>query len=368
MDRWLVIHLLIRLPWLLIWRLWPLQAMRPGSAVQPVVEPAMSEIEPDGAVPWFSTELHSVTHYRDPGRVVPFPHSRCFRCPRGQRTRFCSAMPRAPPWCHELTLALFFFIPLIDLEDSVLNEPTLNKLRSMRMHAMADAWLEQQRSPDTATLGFDERFGLLVDTEYLDRENRRLTRRLYEAKLRHSQACVENFEQPDKRGVNKSLVKKLATCQWIADHLNVVITGSTGVGKTYLVCALGQHACRKGYRVLYRRSSRLIDELMLARADGSLPKLLSRFARVDLLILDDWGMTPLRDQDRRDLFEIIEDRDGSRSTMVASQIPITKWHDYLGDPTVADAIADRILHSAHRIALKGPSRRKERKKKPSTSE
>lgn len=251
----------------------------------------------------------------------------------------------------------------------MLNEPTMDKMRTMRLNAMADSWLEQQRNTELATLSFDERLGLLVDAEYIDRENRRLARRLSEAKLRHSQACIEDLDNVEKRGLPRSLVQKLATCGWIADHLNVVITGATGVGKTYLACALGQRACRKGYRVIYRRTPRLIDELTLARADGSLSRTLSRLARIDLLILDDWGITPLRDQDRRDLFEVIEDRDGSRSTLVASQIPVSKWHDYLGDPTVADAIADRLLHSAHRITLKGPSRRKDRKQpsNPSSS-
>lgn len=244
----------------------------------------------------------------------------------------------------------------------MLNEPTLDKLRTMRLSAMADSWLEQQRSTDMVSLDFDERFGLLVDAEYLSRHNRRLARRLKQARLRHAHACIEDIDAPDKRGLGKSLIKKLATCSWIADHLNVVVTGATGVGKTYLACALGQQACRKGYQVLFRRAPRLIDELTLARADGSLPRLLSKLAKLDLLILDDWGITPLGDQDRRDLMEVIEDRDGTRSTLVTSQIPISKWHDYLGDPTIADAIADRLLHNAHRLSLKGPSRRKGRKK------
>ena len=243
----------------------------------------------------------------------------------------------------------------------MLKEPTLEKMRSMRLTAMAETWQEQQRSTDIATLGFDERLGLLIDAEYMHRENRRLVRRLSEAKLRHSNACFEDFDRCEKRGLTKTMVQKLATCTWIRDHLNVVITGATGVGKTYLACACGQRACRNGYRVMFRRVPRLLDELTLARADGSLPRLLSRFARLDLLILDDWGIAPLGDQARRDLLEIVEDRDGARSTLVTSQIPISKWHDYVGDPTVADAIADRIIHSAHRINLKGPSRRKDKK-------
>jgi DNA replication protein DnaC len=243
----------------------------------------------------------------------------------------------------------------------MLTEPTIEKLRALRLLAMAEAWMAQQRSPDMTAMDFDERFGLLVDAEYTQRENRSLARRLAEAKLRHSHACIEDFDAPASRGLDKALVRKLATCRWIDDHLNVVITGATGVGKTYLASALGQQACRKGHRVLYRRASRLIDELTLARADGTLTGLLARLARVELLILDDWGITPLREQDRRDLLEVVEDRDGARSTLVASQIPVEAWHDYLGDPTVADAIADRLLHSAHRITLKGPSRRKDRK-------
>lgn len=245
----------------------------------------------------------------------------------------------------------------------MLNEPTLDKLRAMRLAGMADAWLEQQNASDTRRLDFDERFGMLVDAEYLHRENRRLGRRLKEAKLRVGAACIEDFENPQQRGLDKALLRQLGTCRWIDEHLNVVITGATGVGKTYLACALGQRACRRGYRVVYRRTPRFIDELTLARADGTLARLLKRLTRIDLLVLDDWGLTPLRDQDRRDLLEVIDDRDNARSTLLASQIPVDKWHDYLGDPTIADAIADRLLHSAHRIVVKGPSRRKTRAKK-----
>jgi DNA replication protein DnaC len=244
----------------------------------------------------------------------------------------------------------------------VLNEPTLDKLRALRLAGMADAWLEHQQSTKTKRMDFDERFGLLVDAEHLYRENRKRDRRLKDAKLRHSGAALEDFDTPAGRGVDKAVIRELATCAWIDERLHVVVTGATGVGKTYLACALGQQACRRGYRVLYRRTPRLIDELSLARADGTLSRLLVKLARAELLILDDWGLTVLRDQDRRDLLEVIDDRDGLRSTVLASQIPVAKWHDYLGDPTIADAIADRLLHSAHKIVLKGPSRRPNSKK------
>lgn len=245
----------------------------------------------------------------------------------------------------------------------MLEQPTLEKLRALRLGAMADAWLEHEKSPKTARMDFTERFGMLVDAEYLYRENRKRDRRLKEAKLRHGGASIEDFDAAAARGLDRSLLRRLATCSWIDEHLHVVITGATGVGKTYLACALGQTACRRGYRVLYRRTPRLIDELSLARADGTLTRLLIKLARTELLILDDWGLTPLRAQDSRDLLEVIDDRDGLRSTVLASQIPASKWHDYLGDATIADAIADRLLHAAHRIVLKGSSRRAKKKTK-----
>lgn len=241
----------------------------------------------------------------------------------------------------------------------MLMEPTMEKLRRLKLDALAVAWVEQQKNPEVQKLGFDERFGLLVDAQWMSRENKRLARALKEAKLKLGNACVEGIEYPARRELDKAQVRQLASCQWVAEHQNIAITGPTGTGKTYLACALAQQACRKGHRAIYRRATRLSDELTLARADGTYGQLLGRFARADVLVIDDWGLAPVKDQERRDLLEVMEDRYGTRSTIMTSQLPTTKWHDYLGDPTMADAICDRLLHNAHRLALKGPSRRKE---------
>jgi DNA replication protein DnaC len=238
-------------------------------------------------------------------------------------------------------------------------EPTVERLRAMRLSAMADAYLAQRQDPKIAALGFDERLTMIVDAEHLFRDNRKLTRRLKEAKLRIGQACVEDIEYAPKRDIDKAQIRQLATCRWVEEHHNILITGATGVGKTYVACALAQQACRRGYRTIYRRLGRLFEELNLARADGSYAKLLGRLARIDVLILDDWGIAPIKDTQRQDLLEVMEDRDGVRSSVITSQLPRDKWHDYIGDPTVADAVLDRIVHSAYTIALKGPSRRKE---------
>lgn len=241
----------------------------------------------------------------------------------------------------------------------MLTEPTMEKLRALKLEALAQAWSEQQKNAEIARLSFDERFGLLIDAQWMQRENARLVRSLKEAKLRLNQACIEDIDFHARRELDKSQVMQLASCRWVTEHQNVVLTGATGTGKTYLACALAHQACRKGYRVLYRRATRLFDELTLAHADGTYPRLLAKLARVDLLVLDDWGLAPLKEQERRDLLEVLEDRYGQRSTLMTSQLPPAKWHDHLGDPTVADAICDRLLHNAHRLALKGPSRRKE---------
>ena len=241
----------------------------------------------------------------------------------------------------------------------MLQEPTYEKMIQMRLRGLAEAWLEQQKDPDIAQLCFDERLGLLIDAEWLHRENKRMQRHLREAKLRLSSACIEDIDYPANRKLDKKLIRQLATCKWITLHQNIVITGMTGVGKSYIACALGQQACRKGHRVLYRRVSRLFDELALAHADGSYPRLLARLAKIEVLILDDWGLAPVGPRERRDLNEIMDDRYGSSSTIITSQYPTETWHDHLGDPTTADAICDRILSNAHRVKLAGPSRRKQ---------
>ncbi len=238
----------------------------------------------------------------------------------------------------------------------MLSEPTREKLGSLKLSGMLHAWEEQREDTKLHELGFDERFGLLVDAEWLERHNKRLARLLREAKLRIPGACLEDTEA--RRGLEKKRVRELATCSWIEMHQNVAITGPTGVGKTYAACALAQQACRKGYRALYRRAPRLFDELTLARADGTYARLLARLARIDVLVIDDWGLVPVAERERRDLLEIMEDRYGQRSTVLCSQLPIEKWHDQLGEPTLADAICDRLLHNAHRIVLQGDSRRK----------
>jgi DNA replication protein DnaC len=240
----------------------------------------------------------------------------------------------------------------------MLMQPTLEQLNELRLYALARAWQAQHEDPSTDDLGFDDRLALLVEAEWTDRQNKRLSRLLREAKLRIAGACLEDLEYAKERKLERPLMRQLATGRWIEAHQNVVITGATGVGKTYIACALAQQACRRGHRVLYRRAPRLFDELTLARADGTYAKLLARFARTDVLVLDDWGLAPVQDLERRDLLEIMEDRHGLRSTIWTSQLPVAQWHDHLGDPTVADAICDRLLHNAHRIVLQGPSRRK----------
>jgi DNA replication protein DnaC len=246
-------------------------------------------------------------------------------------------------------------------EETMLNAPTLEQLHALKLPAMAAAWSEQQQHADMTALAFDERFALLVEAEWRARENKRLARALQEAKLKLSHACLEAIDYPARRELDKAVIRQLATCRWIEEHHGVLISGMTGTGKSFLACALAHQACRKGYRVLYRRASRLFHELTLARADGTYVRLLGKLARMDVLLIDDWALAPLQDQERRDVLEILEDRYGLRSTIITSQLPPAQWHEYIGEPTLADAICDRLLHNAHRIVLQGPSRRKEDK-------
>lgn len=239
----------------------------------------------------------------------------------------------------------------------MLNEPTTQRLTDLRLHGMRAAWEEQQGQAQAGTLGFDERFGLLVEAEHLYRDNLRLTRLLREAKLKLSNACLEDIDYSARRELDRAVVRQLATCRWVREHHNILISGPTGAGKSYVACALAQQACRQGFRALYRRATRLRDELILAHADGTYARLLARFERIDVLVIDDWGTGTTQEQERNDLLEIIDDRHASRSTIVASQIPIDKWHAKIGDPSVADAILDRLFHNAHRLVLKGASRR-----------
>ena len=239
----------------------------------------------------------------------------------------------------------------------MLTHPTLEKLRALRLNGMLKALSEQQQMSDLGSLGFEERLGLLIDREMTDRDNRRLETRLKKAKLRHC-CCMEDLDFKAARGLDKALTLSLATCTWIARGINVLICGPTGIGKSYLACALGHKACLEGYSTLYLRLPRLFEELRLAKADGRYGKLMLSYAKTDLLILDDWGLTPMTDPQRRDLLELLEDRYGKRSTIVTSQLPVQAWHEAIGDPTLADAILDRLVHNAYKLELKGDSMRK----------
>ena len=241
----------------------------------------------------------------------------------------------------------------------MLREPTIDKLKTLRLDGMTAAWLEQQKHTDLGGLGFDERFALLVDAEWTHRDNKKVSRFLKDAKLKLSQACVEGLEYPAQRQLDKAAVRQLASCGWVHEHQSILITGATGTGKSYLACALANQACRRGYKSFYRRASRLLDDFKLAHADGSYPRLLAKLARIEVLVVDDFGVSPMSDNERRDLLEVLDDRYGSRATIVTSQLPPAKWHDFLADPTLADAICDRLLNNAHRLVLHGPSRRKE---------
>ena len=243
----------------------------------------------------------------------------------------------------------------------MLTHPTLDKLHTLRLAGMAKAFEEQLKMADIDALSTEERLGLLVDRELLERDNRRLKTRLRNAKLRHN-AAIEDIDYRHPRGLDKALMTKLATGGWLREHLNCLICGPTGIGKSWLGCALAQKACRDGFSALYVRVPRFLRELAIAKGDGRYPKLMRTLAKTHLLVLDDFGASPLSDEHRRDLLEILDDRYGVHSTLVTSQYPVEHWHELIGDPTLADAILDRLVHNAYKINLKGESMRKRRNK------
>lgn len=239
----------------------------------------------------------------------------------------------------------------------MLLEQTREQLRSLKLTGMLDALERQIEQPETHDLAFEHRLGLLVEHEALHRENRRLGRLLSTAKLRVG-ACIEDINYAHPRGLDKAKMASLAQLAWIDSKMNLCITGRTGCGKTWLACAFGNQACRAGLSTRYLRLPRLLDALRISRGDGTYTRLLTQLKKTDLLILDDWGIQPLDVAQRQDLMEVIEDRHGNRSTLLASQLPVAKWHDWIGEATLADAILDRLLHGSHRLELKGESMRK----------
>jgi DNA replication protein DnaC len=247
----------------------------------------------------------------------------------------------------------------------MLIQPTLEKLYSMKLMGMTEAIRRQMEDPESTQLSFEERLAMLVDQQWDWRQNKALTRRMKKARFK-SEAAVEDIDYRHPRGLDRSLIRTLSACDWVSQHHNLIITGPCGVGKSFLACALAQKAVRDGFTALYTRAPRLFQDLAIARADGSFPNLLARIARIDVLVVDDWAMSPLSDSERRDFLEICDDRYSTRSTVLTSQVPITHWHDQIGDPTVADSILDRLVHNAHRIDLAGASMRKALNGKPST--
>src|SRR5215475_2564889 len=240
----------------------------------------------------------------------------------------------------------------------MLTHPTLDQLRTLKLDGMVQAFIELEAHEETRNLSHAEWLALLLDREAADRGTRRFQTRLRAARLRHSQATVEDVDYRTPRRLDKALFHQLATCRWIAEHRGLLITGPCGVGKSWLCCALAHTACRDGYTVHYARVPRLLADLDLAHGDGRFARLFRTLVKVDLLVLDDWGPDRLSHSQRRDLMEIVEDRHGCGSILITSQLPVASWHEVIGEPTLADAILDRIVHNAYRLELDGPSMRK----------
>lgn len=243
----------------------------------------------------------------------------------------------------------------------MLTHPIMEKLQAMNFYGMRKAFEDQLEMADIGKLSFEERFGLLVDREKTEREGRRLKIRLQKAKLRHN-ASMEDIDFNHPRRLDRQLILSLSSCEWLKAHHNVFIMGPTGIGKSYLACAIAHKACREGYSALYLRLPKLFSELSLAKGDGRYGKLLSRFARTDLLVLDDWGLSKLNKEQQRDFLEIVEDRYEVGSTIITSQLKVSHWHEVIDDPTLADAILDRVVHNAYKMDLEGDSMRKKKRK------
>jgi DNA replication protein DnaC len=242
----------------------------------------------------------------------------------------------------------------------MLNEQTMTKLYAMKLNGLAEGYEEQRQQPKMAELSFDERLGMLVDRQWRWREERALKTRLRNAKLKLP-ACLEDVDYRASRGVTRAQIDQLSSSEWVGYRQNLILTGPTGTGKTFLACALGQKACREGYRVRYYVAAKLFRELSAAHVDGSFMRLSAKLTKTDLLLIDDWGMETLKESEYRDFLEILDDRQGAGATLMTSQFPTKLWHDTIGNPTVADAILDRLVHNAHRIELKGESLRKRKK-------
>jgi DNA replication protein DnaC len=239
----------------------------------------------------------------------------------------------------------------------MLIKPTIERLRAMGLASMAEAFSRQIEDAAMRSLSFEERLSMIVDHQWMARQKRALDRRLKNAKLK-VRACLEDIDYNKARGLDRPLIRSLSTSEWVSSHRNIIIEGATGVGKTYLACAFADKAARDGHIVLYCGARPLFRDLGMARADGSLDKLLSKLARVDVLVIDDWAISALSDIERRDFLEICDERYQTRSTILTSQVPVAHWHERIGEPTVADSILDRLVHNAYRIELKGPSMRK----------